>query len=276
MQDGNDATDDLLVSAEWLEDHLHDPGLRVIEVDVSNAAFNEGHIEGAVLWNIYRDLKDGSYRLVDTPAIEELLHRSGISPESMVVFYGYAPAMGFWLMTLYGHKGLRILDTSRTTWEQAGRPWSVETSVPHRTDYLLPDPDKRVRAAQDEVAESIGLPRVTLLDVRTEAEFHGERFWPSGVAEPEGRAGHIPSAVHVAVDGLRTPDGSFRSADELRRIFEPVMESAGDIITYCTVGARASTAWFVLSYLLGRGHVRVYDGSWAEWGKMAETPVDFS
>ncbi|QCB97506.1 sulfurtransferase [Arthrobacter sp. PAMC25564] len=274
MQDGKYASDEVLVGPQWLQDHLHDPTLRVVEVDVSSTAYNTGHIGGAVLWNIYGDLKDSNYRLVDKAAVQDLVRTSGIAPDSTVVFYGYAPAMGFWLMKLYGHSRLRILDTSRTSWEQDGRPWTVQAPVPAVTDYLLPDQDGRIRAGQQAVQDAVGLPAVILMDVRTDAEFRGERFWPSGLAEPEGRAGHIPSAMHLAVDGLLTPDGAFRSAEEVRRLFAPVKDSAGEVITYCTVGARACTAWFALSYLMGRGHVRVYDGSWAEWGKMPATPVE--
>jgi thiosulfate/3-mercaptopyruvate sulfurtransferase len=274
VQDGNYAGDDVLVGPQWLEDHLADPLLRLIEVDVNPAAYDEGHIPGATLWNIYRDLKDADYRLVDKAALEELLGKSGITPDSTVVFYGYAPAMGFWLMKLYGHAGARILDTSRTSWAEAGRPWTAETPVPAVTDYPLPDPDPQLRAGQPEVAAAVGLPEVTLLDVRTEAEFRGERFWPSGGAEPGGRAGRIPSAVHVPIDGLRTPDGAFRSAEDVRRLFGPAADPGGEIITYCTVGARACTAWFALTYLAGREQVRVYDGSWAEWGRMPATPVE--
>lgn len=274
MQDGNYASNDVLVGPQWLEDHLGDPLLRLVEVDVSAAAFNGGHIPGASLWNIYRDLKDADYRLADQAVIEALLGKSGITPDSTVVFYGYAPAMGFWLMKLFGHARARILDTSRTTWEQAGRPWTTEPSVPAVSEYPLPDPDPRLRAGQPEVANAVGLPGVTLLDVRTEAEFRGERFWPSGAPEPGGRAGRIPSAMHLEIDGLRTPDGAFRSAEEVRRLFASVADPGGEIVTYCTVGARASTAWFALTYLAGRDQVRVYDGSWAEWGRMPATPVE--
>lgn len=274
MQDGHYGSDEVLVGPQWLEEHLRDPLLRVVEVDVSSAAYNEGHIQGAALWNIYRDLKDADYRLVGKAALEELLGKSGISPDSTVVFYGYAPAMGFWLMKLYGHTKACILDTSRSTWEQGGRPWTAETPVPAATNYPLPDPDRRVRAEQQAVEEAIGRPAVTVLDVRTDAEFRGERFWPSGVPEPGGRAGRIPSAVHLGIDGLRTPDGAFRSAEDVRRLLAPVADSGGEVITYCTVGARACTAWFALTYLAGREHVRVYDGSWAEWGRMPATPVE--
>jgi thiosulfate/3-mercaptopyruvate sulfurtransferase len=268
------ATADVLVDPSWLEQHLHDPDLRVVEVDVSPTAYDEWHIEGAVLWNIYRDLKDADYQLVDKPAIERLLAWSGITPGSTVVFYGYGPAIGFWLMKLYGHVDARLLDCSRAAWRADGRPWVTEQSAPAASSYPLPNEDRRIRARHWHVHHAIDDSARTIVDVRSLPEYDGERFWPSGGMEEGGRAGHIPSAVHVPLDDLRDENGAFRSVTELRQIFGAI-DSSGptEVITYCTIGARACTAWFALTYLLGRDGVRVYDGSWAEWGRMQTTPV---
>jgi thiosulfate/3-mercaptopyruvate sulfurtransferase len=265
---------DVLVEPDWLEAHLGDPAVRIVEVDVSTAAYEAGHVEGAVLWNIYRDLKDTNYELVDEPAIEQLIRRSGIDAVTTVVLYGYAPAMGMWLFKLCGHADVRILNCSRQAWQDAARPWTSQTTSPIATTYRLPAVDEAVRAKYATVRDAIDDTTTAIVDVRSAEEFRGERFWPSGGMEAGGRAGHIPSAVHCPVDDLQDQGGRFRSPAELREIFAGVdLAGDGDVITYCTIGGRASTAWFALTYLLGREHVRVYEGSWAEWGRVPSSPV---
>ncbi|WP_369045389.1 sulfurtransferase [Sinomonas sp. P10A9] len=263
-----------LISAETLAAQLSDPGLRVVEVDVSPAAHNEWHIHGAVLWNIYAHLKDAEYRPVDDAAVEELLRRSGIEPESRVVFYGYAPAFGYWLLKAHGHARTQILDCSRAAWQGHGYPVTSTPSQPVRSSYRLAAPDPRLGATRAQVREAIGVPSTTLLDVRTRAEYDGERFWPSGGMDPNGRAGHVPSAVHQPMAELLDQDGRFLPEDDLRHVFAGIdLDGPTELITYCTVGGRATAAWFALTQLLGRDHVRVYDGSWAEWGRTSDAPV---
>ena len=266
---------DVLVGPDWLEEHLDDPQVRLVEVDVSATAYNQGHIPGAVLWNVYSDLKDSEYRLLDAAAMAGLLVGTGIGPHSTVVCYGYAPALAFWLMKLYRHADVRVLDCSRRAWTDDERPWTTDAPTPNPTTrYPLAAPNSGIRADYATVRAAIGRRSTAIVDVRSLAEFQGERFWPSGAPEPSGRAGHVPSAIHLPIDNVHDERGRFRSVDELRRQFGPIAVSpVGDVIMYCAIGGRAATAWFVLTYLLGYPDVRVYDGSWAEGGHSGAAPV---
>ena len=271
---GSTAGDEVLVNAEWLDARLDDPSVRVIEVDVGRAAYDAGHIEGAVLWDVYADLKDDDYRPVDAPALERLLGRTGISSESTLVFYGYTSAIGVWLMQLHEHPDIRLLDCSRDAWRAEGRPWTDVMATPRPTEYRLPRPRIGMRASRRDVCEAIGRHDTVVLDVRSDNEYTGERFWPSGGSQPGGRAGHVPTALHLPLGDLYDGRGAFSDEGSLRRAFAPVVENdRREVITYCTIGGRASTAWFVLTHLLGRDNVRVYDGSWAEWGLTPGAPV---
>jgi len=265
---------DALVSADWLAAHLDDPAVRVVEVDVSPKGYDEGHIPGAVFWDIYKTLKDPHYHLVDKAALERLLSISGITPSTKVVLYGYGPVLGYWLLKLYRHADASVLNLSKRQWQADGRPWTTERPAPEATRYELPEPDSELRVLQPAVAASIGRPDCAILDVRSEAEYRGERFWPSGAPEAVGRAGRIPGARNVTIETIVNADGSYASPDALRSTFPEGLGAFSDVVTYCTIGNRASIAWFVLSELLGRRGVRVYDGSWAEWGFMPEAPIE--
>lgn len=265
----------LLVDPEWIAAHLEDPGVRLIEVDVGPAAYDAGHIPGAVLWNAYTDLRHPDYTPIDAAELEALLSRSGISPATTVVFYGYGTYLAFWLMKRYGHDRVLLMDGPRERWEQAGHRWSVETPAITASSYVLAPEDLSVVTSLEAMQHLISRPDAAIVDVRSRAEFVGERFWPSGATENAGRAGHIPGAVHVPFDLVRDERGTLRSVSELRGLYEASGIGRDQrVVTYCTIGNRASQVWFVLKYVLGYPDVSVYYGSWVEWGKLAGAPID--
>ncbi len=263
------------VDGDWVVAHLDDPTVRIIEVDVTPSRYKDGHIPGAVLWNVYGDLHHPDYSPLTSDELERLLTRSGISPTSDVLFYGYAPYLGFWLMKSRGHQRVHVLNATRDSWVSEGRPWTAEVPGDLQSSYSLAAGDVTAFASLDATRAAIGRPGQTIVDVRSQAEYDGDRFWPSGATEGAGRAGHIPGAVHLPLEMLRAEDGSFKSAGELGRILaERGIDQSSSLITYCTVGGRAAEAWFVLTQLLGRQDARVFLGSWAEWGTRQDTPID--
>jgi thiosulfate/3-mercaptopyruvate sulfurtransferase len=270
-----DADDGPTVDLDWIAAHGDDPGVRVVEVDVSRASYAEGHIPGAVLWNAYADLRDENYGLAEPAELQHLLSRSGISLDTRVIVYGYAAPLGFWLLKAYGHENVRILMGSRDQWARTGREWSTAVPDPPGAAHPPLAEDSDLIASRDAVEAAIDDPAAILLDVRAESEYSGERFWPSGATEDAGRSGHVPGAVSLPIDLLRTEDGTLKAPEDVRGLLERAKVTDDNVvITYCTIGNRASEVWFALKFLLGYPDVRVYYGSWVDWGKAPTTPIE--
>jgi thiosulfate/3-mercaptopyruvate sulfurtransferase len=267
---------DVFAQPAWLAEHLDDPDVRVVEVDVSRAAYDQGHIPSAILWNAYTDLHHAQdYSPLERSEFEELLRRSGFTSDTTIVFYGYGPYLGFWLTKAYGHQRALVLNSTRQDWCEADLPWTTAVPEPVPSTYTLPVAEVTQLMELQALQAALGSGDPLILDVRSQAEFVGERFWPSGATAGAGRPGHIPGAVHLHIDLLHTADGAFKSAAALRQLFqERGVAASRNIVTYCTIGARASEAALVLKYLLGYPDVRVYDGSWAQWGTQAQTPIE--
>jgi thiosulfate/3-mercaptopyruvate sulfurtransferase len=265
---------DARVDAAWIASRVGDPSVRIVEIDVSKAAYAAGHIPGAVLWNAYTDLRHPDYLPIGANELRSLLGDSGVTSDTTVVFYGYGAHLGYWLLSSHGHENIRLMDGAREQWGAAGERWSTEAPSPRRSDYPL-GPQNAYFSSKADVLGMIGRAGSAIIDTRSKAEYDGERFWPSGAAESVGRSGHIPASVHIPIELLRTDNGAFRSEGEMLQVMrDHGIGPESTIVTYCTIGNRASQAWYALQHLLGYRNVSVYYGSWTEWGKSADTPID--
>jgi thiosulfate/3-mercaptopyruvate sulfurtransferase len=271
---------DSLVSADWAVQHLDDPGVRFVEVDVDTTIYDAGHLPGAVGWNWTTQLSDGLTRDIAGRAdFSRLLGQSGIGPDTTIVLYGdnqnWFAAWAYWQLQLYGHRNVRLLDGGWKLWTARGLPTTTQIASYAATDYELPEPDFSLRAFRDDILPRLGDAGLSLVDVRSPAEFRGEVLAPPGLSETAQRAGHIPGAVSVPWAQTVAEDGTFKSAAELRELYAANgVANDKDIITYCRIGERASHSWFVLHELLGYDRVRNYDGSWTEWGSMIGVPIE--
>lgn len=264
-----------LVDAGWIARNVANGKVRVVEIDVSPSTYKKGHIPGAVFWDAYADLRDTAYRAVPRAEFERVVSRSGISDDTTVVFYGYGALLGYWLMQAYGHRDVRVLNGNREEWEKQGGTWESEVRSYAPTRYRLPAEDKSVLASQEDVEAAIAGRGSVVLDVRSDAEYRGERFWPSGATANTGRAGHIRNAIHVPIDLTRNAAGAIKGEDELRDLYTKAGVTPDQrVIVYCTIGNRASLAWFILKDLLDYPNVAVYQGSYVEWGKLPDAPID--
>jgi thiosulfate/3-mercaptopyruvate sulfurtransferase len=270
--------EDSLVTTAWAAENLSTPGLVFVEVDEDTAAYDTGHIPGAVKINWKTDLQDPIRRdFVDKAGFEKLLSAKGISNGDTVVLYGgnnnWFAAYAYWYFKLYGHQDVKLIDGGRKKWELEGR--ALVTEVPDRVEtvYTAKEQDRSIRALRDEVLAAIGSQN--LVDVRSPDEFSGKLFAPAHLPqEAAQRAGHIPTALNVPWSKAANEDGTFRSDAELTELYASVgLQNDKDTIAYCRIGERSSHTWFVLTHLLGFQNVRNYDGSWTEWGNMVRVPI---
>lgn len=274
-----DAADEPLVTADWLEANLDNPAVRVIEVSVIPGVFERGHIPGAVNFVWHTDFVDPVQRdIVSAERFQELARAAGINDDTTVVLYGdnnnWFAAWGAWIFNVYGFEDVRLLDGGRVKWENDGRPFST-IPVAHDPGTVTVSPaNDELRALQDEVLAIVeGDTVAALVDIRGPAEFSGEIFAPEGVQELAVRAGHIPGAINVPWGQNVREDGTFKSPEELAALYAGVgIDGSTPIVTYCRIGERAALTWFVLHELLGYD-VSLYDGSWTEWGNTVGVPV---
>ncbi|MCA1655204.1 MAG: sulfurtransferase [Pseudonocardiaceae bacterium] len=271
--------EDVLVTAEWAEQNLDTPGVVFVEVDEDTSAYDGGHLPGAVKIDWKTELQDPVRRdFVDRAGFEKLLSAKGIGNADRVVLYGgnnnWFAAYAYWYFKLYGHDAVQLLDGGRKKWELDGRPLSTDAVNREGTSYSAKDQNKAIRAFRDEVVEAIN--NKNLVDVRSPDEFSGKLLAPAHLPQEQAqRAGHIPSAINVPWSKAANEDGTFRSEDELRELYQQAgIDEGKATIAYCRIGERSSHTWFALHELLGHSDVKNYDGSWTEYGSLVGVPVE--
>jgi thiosulfate/3-mercaptopyruvate sulfurtransferase len=278
---GDYVRDDALVTTDWVAEHKDDPNVCLIEVDVDTAAYDTGHIPGAIGWHWQNDLQRRPSR--DIPTREEweaLLSRSGVSNDSTVILYGdnnnWFAAFALWLFKLYGHEDVRLMNGSRSLWIAESRELTDQVPEPTPASYQAKEADLSLRAFRDDVQQTIGNDATGLVDVRSPAEFSGELLAPENLPQ-EGaqRGGHVPGAKNIPWASAVNEDGTFKSYADLGSIYGGKgITAEHPTIAYCRIGERSAHTWFVLSHLLGYPNVRNYDGSWTEWGSLIGSPIE--
>jgi thiosulfate/3-mercaptopyruvate sulfurtransferase len=272
---------DVLVDTQWVQDHLDDPKVRIVEVDENPALYREAHIPGAIGFDWQHDLQDQVKRdFLGPDEFGSLFGGRGISDEDLIVLYGdrnnWFAAYTYWYLRYYGHDAVRLMNGPREKWIAEGRPTTTELPSLEPQTFRARPGDDRIRAKRDEVSSALG-SNTRLVDVRSPQEFSGDLISPAGY-EQEGaqRGGHIPGAASVPWAQAVREDGTFKSADELRTLYSDkgVLDGDSPIIAYCRIGERSAHTWFVLHELLGKDNVKNYDGSWTEWGNLVDVPIE--
>ena len=271
---------DVLVDADWVENHLDDPGVVLVEVDEDTTAYDKGHIRNAVKLDWKKDLQDPVRRdFVDRHGFEQLLSERGIGNDDTVVLYGgnnnWFAAYAYWYFRLYGHQDVKLLDGGRKKWELESREMVTAVPARPRTSYQATEQDSSLRALRDEVIAAIG--KRNLVDVRSPDEFTGKLLAPAHLPQEQAqRAGHIPTAKNIPWSKAANDDGTFKTDDELRTLYQDQagLDFSKDTIAYCRIGERSAHTWFVLHELLGQPRVKNYDGSWTEYGSLVGVPIE--
>ncbi|MBI2104854.1 MAG: sulfurtransferase [Candidatus Omnitrophica bacterium] len=270
----------VLVSTDWVAQHLSDPAIRIVEVDVDTKAYGEGHVPNAVGWAWDTQLCDTLRRdIIPKAKFEQLMAESGIGTATPVILYGdnnnWFAAWAFWQLKVYGHKDVRLMDGGRKKWIAEGRELTTEVPKPARASYKAQEPDTSIRAFLPEVMKASSARAAQLVDVRSPQEFSGEILAPPGLPETCQRGGHVPGAANIPWAKACNDDGTFKGVEELRALYGGAgITGKQPVIAYCRIGERSSHTWFVLKHLLGYSNVKNYDGSWTEWGNLVAAPVE--
>lgn len=277
---------EVLVSTDWVLENLNNPNVRIVEVNEDILLYDTGHIPGAVKIDWHTELNDSIIRdFIDEKKFEELCSSKGISNDTTVVFYGdknnWWACYAFWVFKLFGHKECRIMDGGRKKWLAEGKPVTRDIPTYPRTSYKAnPRNDKEIRAFKDEILELYRSGRlgkdVKLVDVRSVQEYTGQLIhMPDYPQEGALRGGHIPTAINIPWAKNVNEDGTFKSVEELKKMYEELdITPDKEVIAYCRIGERSSLTWFVLKYLLKYDKVKNYDGSWTEWGNSVGLPIE--
>jgi thiosulfate/3-mercaptopyruvate sulfurtransferase len=275
-----DYAKDVLVDTQWVEDHLDDDSVRIVEVDENPGLYAESHITGAIGFDWRKDLQDQVERdFLGPKEFGELFGSRGISNDHTIVLYGdrnnWFAAYTYWYLKYYGHDDVKLMNGPREKWIDEGRPTTRDLPSHPPAKFEVKGADDAIRAMRDEVLSVLGKD-TRLVDVRSPQEYSGELIAMAGY-EQEGaqRAGHIPGAANIPWAQAVREDGTFKSADELRELYQGKgVLDGNDVIAYCRIGERSAHTWFVLHELLGRDAVKNYDGSWTEWGNMVDVPIE--
>ena len=275
------ANPDVLVETGWLEEHAGDPDVRVVEVDEDTEAYDKGHLKGAVRWNWSADLHTQVGRdYIGQVELSELLSRSGVDPDTTVVLYAgnnnWFATYAYWVLKLRGFDNVKLLNGGRQKWELESRELTQEVPSLDPTGYRIEGAERpEIRAFRDEVLEKVG-GDTGFIDVRSPEEYRGEKIAPDHLPQEQAQVpGHIAGAANIPWAKAANEDGTFKSADELRALYEGEgIAPDGQVIAYCRVGERSSHTWFALNQLLGNANAKNYDGSWTEYGSLVGAPVE--